>query len=293
MTYLVVGAGFLGAYLLRYLRENACGRLVAAVRDPGASPSLPGVEYVRCDVTNGADVAALAQTCAGETLTVFYFAACHNVDWLYEHEEEARKVNIDALTRFLDTVPDIRAFFFASTDCVYGENPPGILKFKETDPCRPVNAYGRQKLEAERTVLERGFTAVRFAYMLGPSLLSRPHFYDTVYAKLRAGEPVEMIDGMVRSALSYRTAASLLARMAQAESAKLPGIFNLCSDGEYTKYELGLRIAAAANAPASLVIPISEEEAAGFFKDKRASRSVMDNHKLKSLLGIQRIEPEV
>ena len=186
----------------------------------------------------------------------------------------------------------IEKFFFASTDCVYGENVPGSRPFKETDPCRPINVYGAQKLEAEEIVRRRGFTAVRFAYMLGPSLLPKRHFYDAIAEKLTAGETVDMIDGMVRSAFSYETAASLLARLSFLPAAALPDTVNLCSDGEYMKYELGKCIARRVGAPETLVRPIPESEA-NFFKDRRASRLVMDNTRLKTLLGISEIRLEV
>ena len=291
--YLVVGAGFLGTYLIKYLSAHTREKIAAAVRDPAAAIPYPRTEYVRCDITNPADVESLASYCAGEALTVFYFAALHNVDYLFEHAEEGRRVNIEALSRFLDTVPGIEKFFFASTDCVYGENAPGSPKFKETDPCRPINLYGEQKLEAENIVRAHGFTAVRFSYMMGPSLLEKRHFYDRLAEKLTAGQSVEMIDGMVRSALSYETAASLLARLSDVPAALLPDTVNLCSDGEYSKYDLGLRIAAACGASETLVRRLPEADAAAFFKDRRASRLVMDNLRLKTLLHIARIPLEV
>lgn len=291
--YLIAGAGFLGAYLLRYLSAHTDAPILAAVRDLSDTLPLPGVRYVSFDVTDPDSVRRLAEACGGEELTVFYFAACHNVDYLFRHPREAKRVNLTGLSCFLDTAPNIKKLLFASTDCVYGENPPEIPKFRETDPCLPVNEYGRQKLQAEGLVLERGYTAVRFSYMLGPSLLQKRHFYDKIYEKLSRGEQVEMIDGMVRSALSYETAASLLARLSAADPAALAGVYNLCADGACGKYELGLRIAAKAGAPASLVRPITEAEAASFFEDRRASRSVMDNTKLKTLLGIDTVLLEV
>lgn len=290
--YLIVGAGFLGTYLIRYLSAYTEAPILAAVRDPAAAVPFPHTEYIRCDITNGEDVCRLSEACGGEKLTVFYFAACHNVDYLFQHALSAREVNIGALSRFLDAVPNMEKLFFASTDCVYGENAPGSGPFKETDFCSPINEYGRQKLEAEDIVRGRGFTAVRFAYMLGPSLLPKRHFYDVIAEKLTAGERVDMIDGMVRSALSYETAASLLARLSFLPADRLPDTVNLCSDGEYTKYELGKRIARRVGTPEALVRPIPESEA-NFFKDRRASRLVMDNTRLKTLLGISEIRLEV
>ena len=290
--YLIVGAGFLGAYVIEYLTMRTGEPVLAAVRDLSAAPAFPHTEYVRCSVTNADDVRRLAARCGGKRLTVFWFAACHNVDYLFEHREEGRRVNVDALSRFLDTVPGIEKLFFASTDCVYGENAPGSPKFKETDICRPINVYGEQKLAAESVVRAHGFTAVRFSYMMGASLLPKHHFYDTLAAKLAAGEPVEMLDGMARSALSYKTAAALLAELSFLPAERLPDTVNLCSDGEFTKYDLGLKIADGCGVSPALVKKLPESAGKAFFKDRRASRLVMDNSLLKSLLGLRAIDFE-
>ncbi len=289
---LIVGAGFLGTRLMEYLSPRASAPIVAAVRDPAAAVPMARAEYVACDVTSPADVARLVRVCGGEALTVFYFAACHNVDHLYLYPEEARRVNVEALSRFLDTVPGIEKFFFASTDCVYGESPPGGAPFKETDACAPINEYGRQKLAAEAIVRAHGGTAVRFSYMMGPSPLKKRHFYDTLAEKLAAGEPIEMLDGMARSALSYETAAGLLARLAALPAGRLPDTVNLCGDREYTKYELGLKIAAACGADPALVRRLPEAAGQAFFKDRRARRIAMDNTRLKTLLGLGAVDFE-
>ncbi len=95
-----------------------------------------------------------------------------------------------------------------------------------------------------------------------------------------------MLEGMVRSALSYQTAAELLARLAALPASALPDTVNLCSDGEYSKYELGLKIAERCGADPELVRPLPESAGSAFFKDRRASRLVMDNARLKGLLGL-------
>ncbi|MBQ6021471.1 MAG: sugar nucleotide-binding protein [Clostridia bacterium] len=287
--FLIVGAGFLGTYLIRQLSAQFRGPILATVRDTASVVPFPKTEYVAFDVTDETDVRRLAKRCGGGKLTVFYFAALHNVDYLYTHREEGENVNLTALARFLDAVPGIEKFFFASTDCVYGENAPGSQKFKETDECKPINVYGAQKLEAEKIVRAHGFTAVRFSYMMGPSLTKKRHFYDTLEAKLKAGEPVEMLDGMVRSALSYKTAALLLAELSALPAGVLPDTVNLCSDGAFTKYDLGLKIAADCGVSPALVKKIPESAGEAFFKDRRASRAVMDNARLKALLGLSHI----
>lgn len=286
---LIVGCGFLGNFLARQISAHTGETVLATVRDTNNINRISETEYIKCDITRRADLIRLADRCKNESLTVFYFAACHNVDYVYENPDSAKKVNIDALKAFLKVIPNIKRLFFASTDCVYGEGEKNT-KFTEDSPLNPVNEYGRQKREAEGIVLSEGFTVLRLPFMLGPSLTSKPHFYDNISSKLLKGEAVEMIDGMKRSVLSYEQAAELIYSLSALSD--LPQIINVCSDSELSKYEIGKVIAKKLNISPSLIKSISEEEGKKFFKDKRASVTSMDNTLLKELLKIEKIEWE-
>lgn len=285
---LIVGCGFLGNYLLKYAVTRTSEPIVATVRDLKNVLPVKGVEYVKCDITKREELVLLSKKVEGESLKVFYFAACHNIDFVYENPEAARKVNVEALEQFLLTVPGISKLFFASTDCVYGENTESCRAFSESAALRPVNEYGKQKLCAEKIVQSRGFTAVRLPFMLGPSLSSKPHFYDRVCGELKNNRQVEMIDGLKRSVLSFSQAAKYLFELS-CLSDDLPETVNICSDYGYTKYEVGCLLAKKTGASSSLIKKISEEEGKKFFKDKRASSAVMDNALLKKLLGVEEI----
>ena len=279
---LIVGCGFLGNYLLKYASEKTDEKIVATVRDLNSVVPLDKAEYIKCDVSDKNDLISLAEKCKDEPLTVFYFAACHNVDYVYENSEKARNINIVALSNFFEALPNIKKFFFASTDCVYGEG-----KFSETDILNPINEYGRQKAEAEQLVISKNFTVLRLPFMLGPSLTSKKHFYDNICTKLLNGENIEMIDGMKRSVLSYKQVAKLI--YALSDLTHTPQIINVCADEELSKYEIGCILADNLSAPQSLVKSISQEEGNKFFKDKRAYLTAMDNTLLKSLLCIDSI----
>ncbi len=286
---LIVGCGFLGARLIPALRAVTDESILITTRSETSPFSAPNVTHTRCDVTNRADLISLAERCKGEALTVFYFAACHNIDYIVEHPQEAARINLDGLRLFLQSIPQIDRLFFASTDCVYGENTSLFPVFPETAPLIPVNVYGAQKKAAETIVWEAGFTCIRFGYMLGASCTGKKHFYDKLLNDLRNGKTVEMIDGMTRSVLSYTQAAQLLAKLLSITKQSLPDALNLCGDEGLTKYEMGLRIAQSKCFPAGLIRPISESEGKKFFKDRRASNAVMDNSRLKELLGVGRI----
>ena len=281
---LIFGCGILGRHLLRALPCTDARILAVSTRDVPDTPDRPDISHMRCDVRSRDDLRRLAAVCGGEELTVFYFAARHNIDAVFADPEAAREVNIGGLTDFLSCGLNIRRLLFASTDCVYGENDAQYPLFPEDAPLRPVNEYGFQKAEAEEIVRAHGFTVTRLPFMVGTSLGPVPNFYDNSVRRLQNGETIEMIDGMARSALSYKDTARLLVRLSALPLPKGETV-NVCGERGYTKYEIGCLLAKKAGAPLSLVQKLTMQEGQRFFKDRRADCSLMDNSKLKRLLG--------
>ena len=281
--YLIVGAGgFLGSYLTDALCKKG-EKVIAAARNIFAIPEKENVFPFSLNVTNEDDIKALAAYLKGESVCVFYLAACHNIDFVFEHPEEAYNVNVTALKNFLYSGINISKLFFSSTDCVYGENTKDFPKLKETDKGTPVNVYGIQKTLAEKEVLSKGFTAVRLPFMTGPSkAVGKKHFYDNICASLSSGQTVEMVDGLYRSALSYEKVADILIRLSKKDD--LPNVINVCADKGYTKAEVCHIIAKKNGLDESLIKHLSEKEGEKFFKDKRASSTIMDNSLLKEIL---------
>lgn len=287
---LIVGCGYLGSYVLREVLKNTDEPVVVTSRRPEKEQFLSLSKHVYCDVTDIESLKRLYASCQGERLTVFYLAACHNVDYVYENPEEARKINVQGLKNFIEVFKNTEKLFFASTDCVYGEGKALDYKFSESDALNPINEYGRQKIEAENIVLANGYNVLRFPFMLGPSLNDKPHFFDRVYSALADSEPIELIDGMKRSTISFSQAAEFMLSLSFKEN--LPQIINVCADDALSKYEIGCRLAEEAGVTAEKLKKISEEEGKHFFKEKRASYVAMDNTVLKSLLNIEKIQWE-
>lgn len=284
---LIVGCGFLGSYLAKHILSQTNEKILATTRSIKGIRPLTGVRYLECDITKKEDLRALKKAVGNEPLTVFWLAACHNIDYIYENADEAYRVNITALEAFLSELSEVEKFFFASTDCVYGENSPEGEKFTEGSALSPVNEYGRQKILAERLVLEKGFTVLRYPFMLGKSLSDKKHFYDNICFNLENGVETEMIDGMYRNVLSYRQAAELTFELSLKKD--LPQIINISADRVLSKYETGIILADKLGVSTKLIAKITQQEGQKFFKDKRADCTDMDNSLLKKLTGREKI----
>lgn len=288
--YIVIGAnGFLGAYVVQSILEHTGEQVLAAYRDRPESFGGNRTEWIKCDVTDRDDVNRLFDKAGRiDECKIFYFAACHNLDLVKREPEFAKSVNITALENFLERFKNAKALYFSSTDCVYGENTDEFKKFREDDPKKPLNEYGRQKLEAEELVRRCGFSVARLPYMTGPSLLRhKKHFYDSIAEGAAKGEKFTLADGLRRSALDYKAAADILVKLINTENR--PSVINVCGDRGMTKYDVGMMIAQNCKLPGDNIIKVPEAEIQKIFFEKRASSTLMDNSLLKSVLGVKEI----
>lgn len=290
--YLVVGAnGFLGAYFLKNLLQMTNEQILATAR----SIEKPCIQDDRIiwralDIEDWAAVDRLADGLSSQTpLNVVFLAAYHHPDQVEAHPRKAWNVNVTSLAYFLNAMPDMAYFLYPSTDTVYGEGGAN-LRFSEDSPLHPVNRYGRQKVVAESIVTGYDHHVVRYPFLIGPSLVpGRPHFYDRILEHLRHGEPVEMFEDSYRSTLSFDAVANLSLRLMALGSDCVPPVVNVAGDEALSKYDVGRRIAQAHGFDMSLVHPISVKHAQGIFGVPRASSAILDNQRLKKLLGLKSI----
>ena len=129
-------------------------RLVARCRSAG-------YEVIEIDVRSGQGKSldfrsadALAR-CDESIDGVIHLAAVSRVAWGEQDPELCRAINVDGTARLLEhlsaAAPDAW-FLFASSREVYGEPQRALVR--EDDPLRPVNVYGRSKLDGEILVTQ-------------------------------------------------------------------------------------------------------------------------------------------
>lgn len=291
--YLIIGAsGFLGRYCIKNVLENTSENVVATYSNAKPAFAHSRVEWVRLDVCDTSALKALAERVDGST-KIIYLAAFHHPDKVEEFPELAWNTNIVALANAVNVFGEAKCFYYSSTDSVYGEGCKD-LKFAETDVPNPVNLYGKQKALAEEICIVKNFNAVRFPFIFGPSLVEgRPHFFDTIRQKLQSGQPVEMFSDSYRSTLGFDQCARFLVLLIEKFGACPEKIVNIGGDDALSKFDAAIALAEKYGLDKSLVRAVSVGDSTGIFKAKRAASAILDNSKLKSLLGLNEIHLEV
>ena len=183
------GTGLVGRSIVR--RLLAAGRKVRVISRGADSASHPGVVICRGDFTVRSDLQAAMQGCDA----VFHCAA---------EKRDARDmtaVNVDGTRQLLEIATELRIEFlcYLSSVGVIGKTRAAIVD--EDSACRPMTAYGRTKLAAER-ILGRGLAGGRVVILrptnvFGPETL-QPWLENSIRNRLRL-----FLKGRERSHLVY------------------------------------------------------------------------------------------
>lgn len=290
--YVIIGAnGFLGSYLIKNILADLTDDILVVSRNCENISKNPRIRYWECDITDFNSAKNL-KTVIGvhEKCKVIFLAAYHHPDLVASNSDLAWNVNITSLSFWLNAMEHVKCLFYPSTDTVYGNgslNKP----FQEDDELHPVNVYGQQKVLAEKIVTTYGYNVVRFPFLIGPSLLKhKKHFYDEIVEKLSSGIPIEMYQDSIRSSLDFDQAAKILLQLMECHYRDMPQIINLSSDEALSKYDIGMLLAEKLKVSSELVIPISSDGAFHIFKTPRAKIAVLDNTRLKNVLGLKKIK---
>ena len=293
--YCIIGAnGFLGSYILKSILNKTQERIVACCRDislVGDTLKDERITWKNLDICDFDAVNSFCNEYKDEDKKIVYLAAYHNPDLVEKNPRIAWNTNITALSFFLNAMENVSAFYYPSSDSVYGNSIDGKV-FKEDDKTNPVNTYGKQKALAEKIVNTYGYQVVRYPFLIGTSLLSsKKHFYDYIVENLRSGDGMDMFSDSYRSTISFRQAADYLVDLIEMGD-KHP-VVNISSDKALSKYDVGIIIAGKLGVDKNLVRAIKVEDSEGIFVAKRASSTIMDNKLLKSIFKLNEISLEI
>lgn len=287
--YAVIGAnGFLGSYCIKAILENTNEYILATARDLSRVNEFERVIWRECDIQSDESVnSVIDELKVKKHLKIIYLAAYHHPDKVQENQQLAWNINVTCLSKFLNKAYFAEKIYYASTDSVYGESEDGY-HFKESDPLNPVNFYGHNKCAAEALMVHLGRNVVRFPFLISPSIIYKPHFYDVIAESIKKGEPFEMFEDSYRSSLSFENAGKILIKLMEMDN--VPQIINVCGDKDYSKYEVGLLVADREKVSRKMIIPVSIAKPQDNFSTKRATSTLMDNTLLKKTLGLSYID---
>ncbi len=245
--------------------------------------AAPGVEAGEVDLADGGSVEKLFAG-HGPFSGVIHCAAFTAVDLAEEKEAEALRAN-ETATRVLAeacakaSIPMVAV----GTDFVFdGE---GRRPYTEDDPVRPLSAYGRTKLAAERAALETypgGAAIVRTQWLYGPR---GKHFPGTIRELAKTRKELKVVNDQIGAPT---TTLELAPALWDVLRAKATGIFHAACEGQCSWYDLAVATLEGAGVADVRVLPCTTAE---FPRPaKRPAYSVLDSSRLAALRG-RRLRP--
>lgn len=252
--------------------------VVAAARAAGVD--VAPLTHADCDVT---DVASLenALRALGPGDAVVNTAAFHRTDECEETPDRAMAVNaLGAYNVAAVAREHGAAVVFLSTDFVFDGAKAGA--YVESDAPRPINAYGVSKLAGEMLVAHANpaHYIARISSVFGAAGSSGKggNFVETMLAKARRGERIEVVDDLVMAPTYAADAARLVVALLVNQAPF--GIYHLANAGECSWRAFADAIFATAGVNARAVpIPASSTQT----KARRPTHSTLASERLQAV----------
>jgi dTDP-4-dehydrorhamnose reductase len=215
---------------VRVLITGAGGMLgqsvVAALR--GAGHEAVALDREALDVTDREAVRRVIESERPDA--VVQCAAYTAVDAAESEYEQALLVNATATGYVAEACHRVGAsFVYPSTDYVF--DGTGTRPYRPDDPTRPVNAYGRSKLQGERAAAaaERHLV-VRTSWLYGEG---GPNFVETMLRLATERERLDVVDDQIGRPTWTRTLADAMVRLLEADA---HGVLHVSDGGEATSW---------------------------------------------------------
>jgi UDP-glucose 4-epimerase len=141
------GAGYIGAHMVRMLRESGFAPVVVDNLSTGHADAVAGAVLRQGDIGDRAFMTAVLREFAPQC--VMHFAAASLVGESMTAPAKYWHNNLVQTLALLDSMRDcgVGQFIFSSTAAVYGN--PVQVPITESHPREPINPYGNSKLAVE------------------------------------------------------------------------------------------------------------------------------------------------
>ncbi|HYH68314.1 MAG TPA: sugar nucleotide-binding protein [Urbifossiella sp.] len=265
-AWLVVGAdGGIGRPLLARLRADGGAAVGTTRRGVG--------DGLQLDLSAGSSSWQLPDRVA----VAYLCAAVTSIDTCRRDPLGTRGVNVDRTLALAAQLRERGAHVvFLSTNQVFD----GSVPFRgEGDAVCPLTEYGRQKADAEASLLAAGgATVVRFTKVVPPDWPLIHKWRET----LSRGELVEAFGDMALSPVPLGVAVEALARVGEKRAG---GVIHVSGSGDCTYAELARRLAVAVGADPGLVRAVSCRER-GIPAEAAPPHTALATERLRGELGL-------
>jgi dTDP-4-dehydrorhamnose reductase len=240
MKILITGAnGFLGYYLV----EQLLAKKYSVIATGKGECRLPftrdlNFQWLAMDFTDPFSIHDVFENIKPDV--VAHAGAMSKPDECEMDQMKAYLVNVEGTVQLLINSEELRSFFiFLSTDFVF-DGEKGM--YSEDDTPRPVNYYGRTKLEAEEAVkeYEHGWAIVRTVLVYGKNHSGHNNILKIVREKLEKGEEYNVVDDQLRTPTYVEDLAKGIVLIIEK---KATGVFHLSGKNILTPYQMAIKTA--------------------------------------------------
>jgi dTDP-4-dehydrorhamnose reductase len=281
MKVLITGAnGFVGHYLVQSaLKKNY--KVIATGKGECRLPfSSPNFSYEEMDFTNPYSIDIVFEKHKPDV--IIHAGAMGKPDECEQNQMKAYMVNVEGTVHLLINAAEHKSFFvFVSTDFVF-DGEKGM--YKEHDQRRPVNYYGRTKMEAEDAVMdyEYDWSIVRTILVYGKPQTGRDNILTIVKNKLEKGENYSVFNDQVRTPTYAEDIANAITTIIEKRAT---GIFHISGEDMLTPYEMAIKAAELLGLDPSLIKKVTTAEMAQ--PAKRPLKTGFNIEKVKKELGFK------
>ncbi len=164
---------------------------------------------------------------------VIHCAAMSRTKDCEQNPELARRINVEATAYLARLSKDIPFIFLSSGEVFDGARS----WYQESDRASPINIYGKNKLEAERHVLQNpGHTAVRIVLTAGTSQHRNRSFVEDMCRAVQNGGAVTLYDDEFRCPLPAGVIARAIWELLDRNQ---PGLYHLGGRERLSRWEIG------------------------------------------------------
>lgn len=240
------------------------------------SNSVIKKNYLKLDISYKKEVVSVIDKIKPDI--VVHAASLSNVDYCETHKKEAHKVNILGTKNVLYACKKTNArIVFTSTNAVYDGNKPPYF---EGSRKRPIDVYGKTKVEAESLVIKSKvpYVIVRLMTMYGWSQKGgRSNPVEWIIHELKNKNRINVVDDIFNNHLYAGQAADLIWKIIQKDIKN--ETYNIAGGQCVSRFDLAQQVAKIFNLDSSLINPVNSD----FFSNiaKRPKNTCFNTSKIE------------